>query len=73
MVVPCNGRGTMKLTNKNVDKRLADTKSYIKWDSEIKVFGVRVNLNLKKTFILKFRVGQGSLIFGLYKKIAGWD
>ena len=59
MVVPCNGRGTMKLTNKNVDQLLADTKSYIEWDSEVKGFGVRVNLNLKKTFILKFRVGQG--------------
>jgi len=59
MVVPCNGRGTMKLTNKNVDQLLADTKSYIEWDSEVKGFGVRVNLNLKKTFILKYRVGQG--------------
>ena len=48
MVVPCNGRGTMKLTNKNVDQLLADTKSYIEWDSEVKGFGVRVNLNLKK-------------------------
>ena len=59
MVVPCNGRGTMKLTNKNVDQLSADTKSYIEWDSEVKGFGVRVNLNLKKTFILKYRVGQG--------------
>jgi len=49
----------MKLTNKNVDQLTPSSKSYIVWDSDVKGFGVRVNLNAKKTFILKFRVGVG--------------
>ena len=49
----------MKLTNKKIDQLIPDTKSYIVWDNEIRGFGVRVNLNSKKTFILKYRVGQG--------------
>jgi integrase len=59
MVVPRNGRGTMKLTNKNVHQLFTEKNNYIVWDSEVKGFGIRVNLNSKKTFILKFRVGQG--------------
>ena len=49
----------MKLTNKKIDQLIPDTKSYIVWDNEIRGFGVRVNLNSKKTFILKYRIGQG--------------
>ena len=49
----------MKLTNKNVEQLSIEKSGYIVWDSEVKGFGVRVNLNSKKTFILKFRVGQG--------------
>ena len=49
----------MKLKNKKIDQLIPDTKSYIVWDNEIRGFGVRVNLNSKKTFILKYRVGQG--------------
>ena len=49
----------MKLTNKKIDQLIPDTKSYIVWDNEIRGFGVRVNLNSKKTFIVKYRVGQG--------------
>ena len=49
----------MKLTNKKIDQLIPDTKSYIVWDNEIRGFGVRVSLNSKKTFILKYRVGQG--------------
>ncbi len=49
----------MKLTNKNVEQLSIEKNGYIVWDSEVKGFGVRVNLNSKKTFILKFRVGQG--------------
>ena len=49
----------MKLINKNVDQLLAYPKSFIEGNSEVKGFGVRVNLNLNKTLILKYRVGQG--------------
>ena len=49
----------MKLTNKKVDQLTVEIKSYIAWDSEVKGFGVRVNLNNKKTFIVKYRVGSG--------------
>ena len=42
----------MKLTNKKVDQLTIETKSYIAWDSEVKGFGVRVNLNNKKTSII---------------------
>ena len=49
----------MKLTNKNVDQLTPSSKSYIVWDSDVRGFGVRVNLNAKKTFILKYRVGFG--------------
>ena len=51
--------GTMKLTNKKVDQLSIEDKNYIVWDSEVKGFGVRVNLNNKKTFIVKYRVGSG--------------
>ena len=49
----------MKLTNKNVEQLTTNTKSYIVWDTDVRGFGVRVNLNAKKTFILKYRVGFG--------------
>ena len=49
----------MKLTNKKVDQLSLKEKNYIVWDSEVKGFGVRVNLNNKKTFIVKYRVGSG--------------
>lgn len=51
--------GTMKLTNKKVDQLSIQEKNYIVWDSEVKGFGVRVNLNNKKTFIVKYRIGSG--------------
>ena len=41
----------MKLTNKKVEQLTTNTKSYIVWDSDVRGFGVRVNLNAKKTFI----------------------
>ncbi len=47
----------MKLTNKKVEQLTTNTKSYIVWDTDVRGFGVRVNLNAKKTFILKYRVG----------------
>ena len=28
------------------------------WDIETKGFGIRININGKKTFILKYRIGQ---------------
>jgi hypothetical protein len=49
----------MKLTNKKVEQLTTNTKSYIVWDTDVRGFGVRVNLNAKKTFILKYRVGFG--------------
>ena len=49
----------MKLTNKKVEQLTTNTKSYIVWDTDVRGFGVRVNLNSKKTFILKYRVGFG--------------
>ena len=59
----------MKLTNKNVEQLSIEKNGYIVWDSEVKGFGVRVNLNSKKTFILKFRVGQGrAALIGQEKK-----
>ena len=51
----------MKLTNKKVEQLTTNTKSYIVWDTDVRGFGVRVNLNAKKTFILKYRVGFGRL------------
>ena len=41
----------MKLTNKKVEQLTTNTKSYIVWDTDVRGFGVRVNLNAKKTFI----------------------
>ena len=38
----------MKLTNKKVEQLITNTKSYIVWDSDVRGFGVRVNLNAKK-------------------------
>ena len=49
----------MKLTNKKVEQLITNTKCYIVWDTDVRGFGVRVNLNAKKTFILKYRVGFG--------------
>ncbi len=49
----------MKLTNKKVEQLTTNTKSYIVWDTDVKGLGVRVNLNAKKTFILKYRLGFG--------------
>jgi len=45
----------MKLTNKKVEQLTTNTKSYIVWDTDVKGLGVRVNLNAKKTFILKYQ------------------
>ena len=39
----------MKLTNKKVEQLTTNTKSYIVWDTDVRGFGVRVNLNAKKT------------------------
>ena len=44
----------MKLTNKKVEQLTTNTKSYIVWDTDVRGFGVRVNLNAKKTFILMY-------------------
>ena len=38
----------MKLTNKKVEQLTTNTKSYIVWDTDVRGFGVRVNLNAKK-------------------------
>ena len=43
----------MKLTNKKVEQLTTNTKSYIVWDTDVRGFGVRVNLNAKKNIHLK--------------------
>ncbi len=48
-----------RLTNKIIENSPVQSKGYILWDSETKGFGIRININGKKTFILKYRIGQG--------------
>ena len=48
-----------RLTNKIIENLPVQSKGYILWDSETKGFGIRININGKKTFILKYRIGQG--------------
>ena len=48
-----------RLTNKIIENLPVQSKGYILWDGETKGFGIRININGKKTFILKYRIGQG--------------
>ena len=48
-----------RLTNKIIENSPVQSKGYILWDGETKGFGIRININGKKTFILKYRIGQG--------------
>ena len=48
-----------KLTNKLIADLPIKTATYIVWDDEIKGLGIRVNDKGRKSFILKYRVGQG--------------
>jgi integrase len=48
-----------RLTNKIIENLPVQSKGYIFWDGETKGFGIRININGKKTFILKYRIGQG--------------
>ena len=47
-----------KLTNKLIAELPIKDKTYIRWDDEIKGLGIRVNDKGRKSFILKYRVGQ---------------
>ena len=47
-----------KLTNKLIAELPIKDKTYILWDDEIKGLGIRVNDKGRKSFILKYRVGQ---------------
>jgi len=47
-----------RLTNKIIENLPTQSKGYICWDIETKGFGIRININGKKTFILKYRIGQ---------------
>ena len=49
-----------RLTNKIIENLPVQSKGYILWDSETKGFGIRININGKKTFILKYSIGQGN-------------
>ena len=48
-----------RLINKIIENLPVQSKGYILWDGETKGFGIRININGKKTFILKYRIGQG--------------
>ena len=48
-----------RLTNKIIENLAVQSKGYILWDGETKGFGIRININGKKTFILKYRIVQG--------------
>ena len=39
-----------RLTNKIIENLPVQSKGYILWDSETKGFGIRININGKKTF-----------------------
>ena len=47
----------MKLTQRSVDAIKPHAKRYAVWDSELKGFGVRVNANGAKVYLVKFRIG----------------
>ena len=47
----------MKLTQRSVDAIKPQAKRYAVWDSELKGFGVRVNANGAKVYLVKFRIG----------------
>ena len=48
-----------KLTNKLIADLPIKTATYIVWDDEIKGLGIRINDKGRRSFILKYRVGQG--------------
>jgi integrase len=48
-----------KLTGRNVEAAKPEEKRYVIWDTEKKGFGVRVETSGLKSFIIRYRVGQG--------------
>ena len=48
-----------KLTNKLIADLPLRNVTYIVWDDEIKGLGIRINDRGRKSFILKYRIGQG--------------
>ncbi len=53
-----------KLTQNYVDSVEAKDKRFVIWDSEISAFGLRVMPSSVKSYILRYRVGQGRLAKG---------
>ena len=50
---------TAKLTGRTVEAAKAEEKRYVIWDTEKKGFGVRVETSGLKSFIIRYRAGQG--------------
>jgi integrase len=48
-----------RITKRSVDALRPDGAETVLWDSELKGFGVRVQKSAGKTYILKYRAGQG--------------
>ena len=48
-----------KLTKRVVELLLCSDREYIKWDRELRGFGVRVRTGGSKTFIAQYRAGGG--------------
>jgi integrase len=57
-------KGRLKVENKKITKRMVDDLKpredrFVVWDTDVAGFGVRVNKNGRKTYLLKYRVGGG--------------
>jgi integrase len=50
---------TAKLTGRTVEAAKPEAKRYVIWDTEKKGFGVRVETSGLKSFIIRYRAGQG--------------
>lgn len=47
-----------RLTNRRIDAFESDREEAFLWDSEVKVFGVRVRSSGSRTLIVKYRMGS---------------
>ena len=48
-----------KLTKKYIDSLKPESRDYVKWDTEVHGFGIRVRPSGRKTYILKYRANGG--------------